>query len=63
MKSAEIKGGVFDNPPPKITHTRGDVNRMNVQPKPKFVAHKDPVKGKGRKEKAVSNRLGGEHMA
>lgn len=66
MKSAEVKNGVFETrAPPNKTKIRGggEVNRMNMQPKPKFVAHKDPVKGKGRKDKAVSNRLGGEHMA
>ena len=67
MKSAEVKNGVFDSrAPPKEARIRAsEMNKMNMQmqPKPKFVAHKDPVKGKGRKEKAVSNRLGGEHMA
>ncbi|KAL7504050.1 hypothetical protein ACHAXN_001765 [Cyclotella atomus] len=62
MKSQEIKAGVFEMPPPKHTHQR-EVNRINQQPKPKFVAHKDPTKGKTRKEKVSSNRLGGEHMA
>jgi hypothetical protein len=61
MKSQEIKAGVFAMPPPK--HHQKEVNRINQQPKPKFVAHKDPTTGKMRKEKAASNRLGGDHMA
>lgn len=63
MKDHEVKAGVFDMPPPKHTDNYHKQNRMNQQPKPKFVAHKDPHKGKGQKEKVVSNRLGGDHMA
>mmetsp|Transcript_30883 Transcript_30883/g.65277 ORF Transcript_30883/g.65277 Transcript_30883/m.65277 type:complete len:110 (-) Transcript_30883:249-578(-) len=33
------------------------------QPKPKFVAHKDPTKSKKGKGKVSSNRLGGDDMA
>ena len=63
MKDNEVKAGVFDMPPPKHADNYHKLNRTNQQPKPKFVAHKDPHKGKGQKEKAVSNRLGGDHMA
>jgi hypothetical protein len=62
MKDNEIKAGVFAMPPPKQSH-QNQVNRNPQQPKPKFVSHKTPVKAKERKAKAVSDRLGGEHMA
>ncbi|KAL3800432.1 hypothetical protein HJC23_011669 [Cyclotella cryptica] len=62
MKDTEIKAGVFDQPPPR-KEVRGDKLHVQQQPKPKFVAHKDPTKGRKGKEKATSNRLGGEHMA
>mmetsp|Transcript_2423 Transcript_2423/g.5078 ORF Transcript_2423/g.5078 Transcript_2423/m.5078 type:complete len:105 (+) Transcript_2423:322-636(+) len=42
---------------------KGRVPYLN-QPKPKFVAHKAPTKGKGSKDKKGSNRLGNElHFA
>jgi hypothetical protein len=38
--------------------------RVMCQPKPKFVAHKDPTRGKKEKVKTNSNRLGNQlHMA
>jgi hypothetical protein len=40
-----------------------NISHMQQQPKPKFVAHKDPTRAKKGKDKVVSNRLGGEHMA
>ena len=39
------------------------VSNMRLQPKPKSVAHKPPIRAKKGKGKAVSNRLGGDHMA
>ena len=67
MKDTEVKAGVFDNPPPKEVMRDNAAPARHVmpqmQPKPKFVAHKDPTKGRKGKDKAVSNRLGGEHMA
>ena len=72
MKDTETRDGLLrSNPPPR---TRGDhPNSRNAahvggahlqqQPKPKFVAHKDPTRGKSRKEKGSSDRLGGNHMA
>ena len=62
MKDIEVKAGVFDMPPPKVEKWEARAN-MQMQPKPKFVAHKDPTTGKKGKDKAMSNRLGGEHMA
>jgi len=62
MKDTEIKAGVFNQPPPR-KEAKGDKFHVQQQPKPKFVAHKDPVKGRKEKEKTTSNRLGGEHMA
>jgi len=65
MKDTEVKAGVFRNPPPKHNrmYEKHHTQMQPQQPKPKFVSHKDPVKG--RKEKVIgkSNRLGGEHMA
>mmetsp|Transcript_26953 Transcript_26953/g.40740 ORF Transcript_26953/g.40740 Transcript_26953/m.40740 type:complete len:108 (-) Transcript_26953:211-534(-) len=68
MKDAETKD---DNLPlprrsPRISGRNGaqyGVSYMQQQPKPKFVAHKDPTKAKKGKAKVASNRLGGEHMA
>jgi len=61
---------MVQRPPPKNssrndkmseTHP-GYCNKMG-QPKPKFVAHKDPTKGKKQKAKKASNRLGNHlHM-
>ena len=60
MKDEETKGGVHLSPPPKY-NSRGVVNArapMPNQPKPKFVSHKDPTRGKKGKTKVQSNRLG-----
>jgi len=69
MKDAETSGGVHSLPPPR-TDSRGGRNaahnggaHLQHQPKPKFVAHKDPTRGKKGKEKMPSDRLGGNHMA
>ena len=70
MKDTETKDGCSDRPPPRRSQrinarnaAHNGVSHMQHQPKPKFVAHKDPTRGKKGKDKAVSNRLGGEHMA
>ncbi|KAL3760086.1 hypothetical protein ACHAWU_006634 [Discostella pseudostelligera] len=71
MKDTETRETRSHLPPPR---NRGDLpngrNAAHVggahlqqQPKPKFVAHKDPTRGKVRKEKGSSDRLGGNHMA
>ena len=69
MKDAETKerGGVHSLPPPRIDH--GDAPRqlhhrqMQHQPKPKFVAHKVPVKAKTKKGKEESSARDRGHMA
>ena len=38
-------------------------DRNRQQPRPKFVAHKAPTRGKRGRAPAQSNRLGGHHMA
>lgn len=63
MKDAETKGGVHSSAPPKynsrgIPSHSGRAPMPQQQPKPKFVAHKDPTQGKKGKDKAKSNRLG-----
>mmetsp|Transcript_3427 Transcript_3427/g.7128 ORF Transcript_3427/g.7128 Transcript_3427/m.7128 type:complete len:117 (-) Transcript_3427:31-381(-) len=75
MQDAERRAGVHSITPPKHDGRGAGLNRgaaigaraQNVaqqQPKPKFVAHKDPTRGKKRKEKVKSNRLGNHlHMA
>eukprot|EP01083_Nonionella_stella_P018314 51050_1 len=75
MKDDEIKagGGTAALSPPRIEErggrnaafaAKGASARMQQQPKPKFVAHKDPTRSKKGKDKAKSNRLGNElHMA
>lgn len=63
MKDAETKGGVYAMPPPRQDVRGMNLNRVQQQPKPKFVAHKDPTRGKKGKDKASSDRLGGNHMA
>lgn len=70
MKDAETKGGVHSLPPPKFDQGRlpgpnaRAQNHSQQQPKPKFVAHKDPTRGKRGKDKVKSNRLGKDlHMA
>lgn len=68
MKDSETKE-VPDLPPPRRSPrnlrnaAHNGVSHMQQQPKPKFVAHKNPTRGKKGKDKVVSNRLGGEHMA
>eukprot|EP01083_Nonionella_stella_P269625 912534_1 len=53
-------GGGYDNSGGRNAATASGVH----QPKPKFVAHKDPTRGKKGKSAAKSNRLGNElHMA
>ena len=55
--------------PRRNLHTSGrnvahnGVSHMQQQPKPKFVAHKNPTRAKKGKDKVKSNRLGGDHMA
>eukprot|EP01083_Nonionella_stella_P040262 109384_1 len=64
MKDAETKGGVHAMPPPRHHTDAGGMNPSKMrQPKPKFVAHKDPTRGKKGKDKSSSDRLGGNHMA
>mmetsp|Transcript_6246 Transcript_6246/g.15547 ORF Transcript_6246/g.15547 Transcript_6246/m.15547 type:complete len:107 (-) Transcript_6246:223-543(-) len=66
MKDAEMKDGVHSLPPPRHDARGREPNRgerLYHQPKPKFVAHKDPTRGKKGKDKASSDRLGGNHMA
>lgn len=68
MKDTERKDGP-DLPPPRRSQrnqrnaAHNGVSHMQNQPKPKFVAHKEPTRGKKGKNKVASNRLGGEHMA
>eukprot|EP01083_Nonionella_stella_P036048 98374_1 len=64
MKDAETKANAA-SAPKYVDPPRNDARAHNAahttalrQPKPKFVAHKDPTKGKGRKDKKGSNRLG-----
>ncbi|KAL7537835.1 hypothetical protein ACHAXR_008108 [Thalassiosira sp. AJA248-18] len=63
MKDEETKDGVHSFAPPRHDSrgvdgrnvvTRG-LNSKTQQPKPKFVAHKDPTRGKKGKDKASSN--------
>jgi hypothetical protein len=63
MKDAETKerGAVHSLPPPRTDHGRAPRQPL-IQPKPKFVAHKDPVKGKTKKGKDPSASDRG-HMA
>jgi|EP00970_Alexandrium_tamarense_P004108 hypothetical protein len=65
MKDTEVQEGLFSHPPPKKNLRNENHNMMaQQQPKPKFVAHKDPTKGRKGKSKVQSNRLGNElHMA
>ncbi len=58
------RGAVESLPPPRHDQGRAPMH-LQQQPKPKFVAHKDPVKGKNKKgkESPTSDRLGGNHMA
>mmetsp|Transcript_28215 Transcript_28215/g.60568 ORF Transcript_28215/g.60568 Transcript_28215/m.60568 type:complete len:111 (+) Transcript_28215:275-607(+) len=70
MKDSETKGGVYTLPPPKYERrlpggaTQPKYMAQLHQPKPKFVAQKDPTRGKKGKNKAKSNRLGNDlHMA
>lgn len=56
----------LQRPPPKNSARNEKMTDTRVlrQPKPKFVAHKDPTKGKKEKAKTTSNRLGNQlHMA
>lgn len=56
---------MVQRPPPKNSsrNDRMSETRLMRQPKPKFVAHKDPTKGKKQKAKTMSNRLGNHlHM-
>ena len=64
MKDAETQDKMNSLPPPRQDLRNEGRARVQQQPKPKFVAHKDPTKGRKGKEKVVSNRLGNElHMA
>jgi hypothetical protein len=69
MKDTETKEGLRSFPPPRLDRPNGrnaahvGVAHSQQQPKPKFVAYKDPTRGKQRKEKSSSDRLGGNHMA
>ena len=56
---------MVQRPHPKNSsrNDRMSETRQTIQPKPKFVAHKDPTKGKKQKAKKTSNRLGNHlHM-
>ncbi|KAL7468999.1 hypothetical protein ACHAXS_009233 [Conticribra weissflogii] len=60
----------LNQPPPKnnlrnVSEPHKMVQQQfQQQPKPKFVAHKDPVRSKTKKDKGSSNRLGDNlHMA
>ena len=67
MKDTETKEY---SPPPLRYESKGVTSGFNPrslnsklqQPKPKFVAHKEP-KGRKNKGKTSSDRLGGNHMA
>ena len=67
MKDTETK---HNAPPPLRYDQKGVTSGFNPrslnsklqQPKPKFVAHKEP-KGRKNKGKTSSDRLGGNHMA
>mmetsp|Transcript_16558 Transcript_16558/g.30051 ORF Transcript_16558/g.30051 Transcript_16558/m.30051 type:complete len:107 (-) Transcript_16558:248-568(-) len=71
MKDAETKDGVHSLP--LLRHgsrsrtrnvTRiGRAHMQQQQPQPKFVAHKDPTRGKKRKDEVKSNHLGRSYMA
>ena len=73
MKDAETKDGVHSLP--LLRHDsrsrrrnvtrigRAHMQQQQQQPKPKFVAHKDPTRGKKRKDEVKSNRLGRSYMA
>ncbi|KAL3779786.1 hypothetical protein ACHAW5_005613 [Stephanodiscus triporus] len=69
MKDAETKekGGAFPPVPKHDRDNRAPARHLQQQPKPKFVAHKDPVRGKkkggGKESHSTSDRLGGNHMA
>jgi len=59
MKDAETKGGVHALPPPRHTRRNGrNLAAHQHQPQPKTLAHKDPTRGKKKKDKAKSNRSG-----
>jgi hypothetical protein len=67
MKDAETRDGVYS--PPRYDSRGVGAHRVPMQlrskleqPKPKFVAHKDPTPAKKGKDKVKSNRLG-NHMA
>lgn len=64
MKDAETKerGGVHSLPPPRIDHGHAP-RQLQHQPKPKFVAHKDPVKAKTKRGKEESSARDRGHMA
>ena len=57
---------MVQRPPPKNSSRNDRMSsetRVVNQPKPKFVAHKDPTKSKKQKAKKTSNRLGNQlHM-
>mmetsp|Transcript_25459 Transcript_25459/g.40046 ORF Transcript_25459/g.40046 Transcript_25459/m.40046 type:complete len:122 (+) Transcript_25459:68-433(+) len=70
--SNQNQSNMVSLPPPRFTPTNNKNHKNNAhaaahgqhQPKPKFVAHKNPTQGKKGKEKVSSNRLGNVlHMA
>ena len=72
MKDQETKDVTNALPPPKHGYNTRQSGRnaahsggahIQNQPKPKFVAHKNPTQGKKGKAPKESNRLGGHHMA
>ena len=67
MQDEETRDGARSYPPPRHDASRAAAygalpppkhNSKAHQPKPKFVAHKDPTRGKKGKDKVQSNRLG-----
>mmetsp|Transcript_22576 Transcript_22576/g.39732 ORF Transcript_22576/g.39732 Transcript_22576/m.39732 type:complete len:103 (+) Transcript_22576:281-589(+) len=68
MKDEETRDG-RNNPPRYDAPGVGNcpvpmqLRSKQQQPKPKFVAHKDPTRGKKRKDEVKSNHLGRSYMA
>lgn len=55
MKDQETRNGVHDAPKAPRHENRARAHESNgprIQPKPKFVAHKEPTRGKKGKDKA-----------
>jgi len=61
MKDAETKGGAYALPLPRHVrwgNGRNSTHHQAHRPPPKMVARKDPTRGKKKKDRAKSNRLG-----